>query len=1484
MSQVDADWSVSCWLSGLRLSQYYPCFQAAGVTSLAQCRALTPECLEQVGVALPGHRRRIVASLGRAPPPPQDGGEDDDDHRHHQDEEAPPSDRPLPLPRERSRRGGGEGRVRPIPRERTKFRPAAAPPPPPDDPPLPTDSPPFSPTLPPVPPRSALNCPPQPFVAPGPSPSSPSTSPRRSRPHTLPLLPPPPPPRPDGPSPLPSPSAAKTPPPLPPKASFKVAPPPLPQRPPPQLHHHHLHHPDSSSLSLVDDTSPHSEQSPQVSPRPRTPQSPEEPPEPGVPIRIWSEPRPQSGSRSPHDPADDYEEPDLPTSSTSSSSSTSSTSRTHRLNTVADQDMSLQVPAAPSKPRLLSACSDEELLDGDDSEDTLRLSPSATVKDDDSELGTVVMMGWLEKYSPQGVLGFQKRWVRLEVDYLRYFEKDKEVDSKGFICTASITHVNSVGDVKFEVVTNNRTFVFRADSEARKNSWVMALHDCVAGRHPQGTVSALPTADHQGYLDFRGFKGKVYVVVAADKVFLYKTQEDQRIGVGITYINMNVGNVKETDQRSFDLTTPYRLRPFSFVAESEQQREQWVEAMRGAIDAALSNCDVAEQIWAEPSNSRCADCGAAKPEWAAINLCVVVCSQCAGEHRGLGPSISKVRSLKMDKKVWTEELIQIFLLIGNERANTFWAQNVPPSEALSAASSSADRRSFISNKYRQGKYRNYHPLFGHQRELDSALCMNVQSSDLLETLSLIFCGADVHCSTQMATWDSPLALAAAHSQSLQAELIGLNLNTELPRLDVGGASDPVHYSAPPCVSHNGFLFKTASVSRAVAERKAREEFTRRWCSLNDGCFSYYESDKSSAPNGTMKSSEIVCVAVNPPDKHGYEHTFELYSESKRLYLFGTDEADSHRSWVKSIAKSFIPPWAEPLLSLDFERIGRLKCKDGLNLQTSRVGWFALVGSTLHAHLAPGQQEELHLRRLSELSIQRDNEVIVLVKKGRTLYIEGERKLDFAGWCSAIEVAGRSGEDTLTEQQLTEDDVPVTVHSCISYITQCGLTSEGIYRKSGVNSRVAALDERFRRDARSLCLRDGENQVDDVSNTLKRFFRDLKDGGLFTQDKTFWLSTTGIQDEGQKISQYRQLLCRLPPVHKATLQALIHHLHCVQCFSERNQMQSHALAIVFGPTLFQTDGQDYSAGRAIEDLIEHYTHIFQVDEQRLKRDLEEIKYIIKLRDSLNTKFPASEPGGHFLCTVYLNEKTDEAEGSIKIPGAMTAAELCSAFLNHKLIPVKEEEFWSCWEVSDKEETERPLHYRERPLPLVHSSGTNAYLIVKNHLVMRDMVRYLADKKDVSKSGSLSFKPERNILGLDLSSFDDRYFILNSSSLRMFKDVLSNSPEREWPAKNLQVYLGIKKRLHPPTCWGLTVVCERKKHGRADRQQCYLCCTSRTEMIEWFASFYSVQNDGDVWPKEGLQRAVCPGPADLRLGVSGRAVAEGVSQDDDIITLQ
>ncbi len=45
---------------------------------------------------------------------------------------------------------------------------------------------------------------------------------------------------------------------------------------------------------------------------------------------------------------------------------------------------------------------------------------------------------------------------------------------------------------------------------------------------------------------------------------------------------------------------------------------------------------------------------------------------------------------------------------------------------------------------------------------------------------------------------------------------------ELPRSEVCGDMEPEHYTAPPCVSNNGFLFKTGSMARAITERKARE--------------------------------------------------------------------------------------------------------------------------------------------------------------------------------------------------------------------------------------------------------------------------------------------------------------------------------------------------------------------------------------------------------------------------------------------------------------------------------------------------------------------------------------------------------------------------------------------------------------------------------------------------------------------------------------
>ncbi|NXE15701.1 ARAP1 protein, partial [Lophotis ruficrista] len=845
---------------------------------------------------------------------------------------------------------------------------------------------------------------------------------------------------------------------------------------------------------------------------------------------------------------------------------------------------------------------------------------------------------------------YQKRWVKLDADYLRYFDGEKDAYSKRFIPVSSISRVASVGDQKFEVVTNNRNFVFRAESDADRNEWIRTLQQIAEERKsktPERTsappaANGADSADKSGLLELRGFKHRLFVAVAGDKVFLYKNAEDYRLGIGITYIEMNVGNVKEVDRRGFDLTTPYRT--FSFSADSDQEKEEWVEAMRQSIAEALSNWEVAERVWAAEPNRFCADCGSPKPDWASINLCVVICKRCAGEHRGLGPGITKVRSLKMDRKVWTEELIELFHQLGNAAANQFWAANVPPSEAITPASSSGERRRFLIAKYREGKYRRYHPLFGNQEELDRALCAAVTTSDLAETQALLFCGAAVTCATGDPQCPTPLALAEKSGQRLQMEFLLHNKTSG----ECGGG-------------HGGW----ATWVGRWATVPCRAEFSRRWCTLQDGVLSYYESDRNAVPNGEIRAEEIVCLATNPPHAHGLESTFEVYTESERLYLFGLESPESAREWLKSIAK-----------------VGR----DGPG--TTRCWcWWRGGGETPPPHGDWGPQKRAgttasHVVRPGLGGAAGPPAEAWL--PGRTLYIQGERKLDFLGWVQAIQKAAGSSGDTLAEQQLTESDVPLLVDRCIDYITQCGLTSEGIYRKSGQNSKTTSLLETLRRDARSVRLKEGEHQVDDVANTLKRFFRDLGDG-LFTarwgQD---WLRATALEDEEAKIDEYQRLLGTLPTVNRATLKALINHLFRVQRFSGENQMNTHNLAIVFGPTLFQTDGKDYKAGRVVEDLISHYVKIFNVNDQEMKKQQDEIMAIMKMREAASS---GTQQAGDFICTVYLEEKKTEAEQHVKVSATMTAEELTFEILDRRKIVMKEKDYWSCFEVNEREEAGR-----------------------------------------------------------------------------------------------------------------------------------------------------------------------------------------------------
>ncbi|KAJ7957486.1 ADP-ribosylation factor GTPase-activating protein AGD3 [Quillaja saponaria] len=112
-----------------------------------------------------------------------------------------------------------------------------------------------------------------------------------------------------------------------------------------------------------------------------------------------------------------------------------------------------------------------------------------------------------------------------------------------------------------------------------------------------------------------------------------------------------------TSERS--LASSYLERPL----RSSQQQHSCIKSGK-PIDVLRRVC----------GNDKCADCGAPEPDWASLNLGVLVCIECSGVHRNLGVHISKVRSLTLDVKVWEPSVISLFQSLGNAFANSVWEE------------------------------------------------------------------------------------------------------------------------------------------------------------------------------------------------------------------------------------------------------------------------------------------------------------------------------------------------------------------------------------------------------------------------------------------------------------------------------------------------------------------------------------------------------------------------------------------------------------------------------------------------------------------------------------------------------------------------------------------------------------------------------------------------------------------------------------------
>lgn len=213
-------------------------------------------------------------------------------------------------------------------------------------------------------------------------------------------------------------------------------------------------------------------------------------------------------------------------------------------------------------------------------------------------------------------------------------------------------------------------------------------------------------------------------------------------------------------------------KQWHFEASNSEERDEWVSVIEQEIFKSLQGIESSKSKPLNPSdiasmqsirsrvpgNGYCVDCDSPNPEWASLNLGVLMCIECSGVHRNLGSHISKVRSLGLDE--WPPGHLSVMLAIGNSLANSVWESNTRGRVKPTPASSREEKESWIRLKY---EAKEFLPTFSPSPPIGHQLREAVVRSDMKAIIILLANATAEHINSTVSSRDlrTPLHLACA---------------------------------------------------------------------------------------------------------------------------------------------------------------------------------------------------------------------------------------------------------------------------------------------------------------------------------------------------------------------------------------------------------------------------------------------------------------------------------------------------------------------------------------------------------------------------------------------------------------------------------------------------------------------------------------------------------------------------------------------------
>ena len=265
--------------------------------------------------------------------------------------------------------------------------------------------------------------------------------------------------------------------------------------------------------------------------------------------------------------------------------------------------------------------------------------------------------------------GWKMVWVKVRDDFLICYKRWKSFEEI-FVIELTITSLKVNENLVFKLISPKVEAEFKSTNEVELQSWKLVIENAIK--------KGLKTAD--------SYNPNLATPVMNNNLLYHNLNSvnSSNSNIGSTYSNNNLSlNNSNSSNSSY---SSLNFTPFKGKYRLARIESQYWKG----------------NLFNDEKNAKCADCDAEDPEWASMNLGIVLCHSCSGIHRSMGVHVSKVKSLFLDR--WSEPQLKILDLIGNDRSNAFWENQLKdfPNELKPNRYSNQDKRQkYIHSKYIQ---------------------------------------------------------------------------------------------------------------------------------------------------------------------------------------------------------------------------------------------------------------------------------------------------------------------------------------------------------------------------------------------------------------------------------------------------------------------------------------------------------------------------------------------------------------------------------------------------------------------------------------------------------------------------------------------------------------------------------------------------------------------------------------------------------------